>query len=246
MKRIILLLLVLAIAAAAVVWTRIPPKYVAYEMFGVFEKKLLYDHMRDLCNTNQYVNDRSLYSWDIFLRYHDYREAHVKFVRDIVLDSALQEPGIAQLDCLKNERDKKKWLRQNLKVEFLGGSQLLMISMEGENPDELVKIVHAVCRAYEALIKGMEQSAETRVRATLEDTLKTTQTQLDEKAAEIKTPGDADLGNLMAEWYHLKKTHDETAAKLEAFTAEAAHGPSVKWRHELSWSPSRVTRWYGK
>lgn len=246
MKRIILILLVLAIAAAAIVWAMIPPKYVAYEMLGVFEKKLLYNHMRDLCNANHNMNDRSLYSWDIFRRYHDYREAHVTFIRDIVLDIALQEPGIVQLDCLKNERDKKRWLRQNLKVEFLGSSEILMISMEGENPDELVKIVHAVCRTYEALIESMEQSAETRVRATLEDELKITQTQLDEKTAEIKTPGDTDLNNLMAEWYHLKKTHDETAAKLETFTVEAAHGSSAKWRHEPSLSPRRVTRWYGK
>lgn len=233
MKRFIFVLVLLAVAAAAVVWVRTPSVYFAHEWARVCcRKTTLYEQGKTLYNTASHENDRSWYSTHFFYQHRNCRDAHVQFVLStFVLDAALQEPGIAQLECLKNENNKADWLRRNLKVEFLGSSEILQISMYGKDYAELNQILLAVRRVYRAQVEAIEQRVETRARALLEDKLKTAQTQLAEKTAEIKTTAGAtdvaDLDKLMTEWYHLKQTHDETAAMLDKLNVEIEYGPSV-------------------
>ncbi|MDO4551685.1 MAG: polysaccharide biosynthesis tyrosine autokinase [Planctomycetia bacterium] len=98
------------------------------------------------------------------------RNAQATLIRSrIVLDTALQQPGIAQLDCLKNEKDKVDWLIQNLQVGYLGGTEILQIAISGKNPEDLVKILLAVRSAYMDQIVAQDRNMDVRRRMTLEN-----------------------------------------------------------------------------
>ena len=66
-----------------------------------------------------------------------------------VLNAALRDAdfGISKLPTLAEQRDPVKYLEEKLEVEQLGG-ELLKISLEGDRPDDVKKIVAAVTAAY--------------------------------------------------------------------------------------------------
>lgn len=74
----------------------------------------------------------------------------------IVLRPALQKPGIAQLNCLKDQEDKERWLSERLKVWWTG-ADFLTISISGPEKDELVEILTAVRDAYMEEIVQVER-----------------------------------------------------------------------------------------
>ena len=49
---------------------------------------------------------------------------------------------------VREQVDPIVWLQENLKVEFLAGSEVMEISLSGDNPEELAGIVNAVKKAY--------------------------------------------------------------------------------------------------
>lgn len=74
----------------------------------------------------------------------------------IVLRPALQKPGIAQLNCLKDQEDKERWLSDHLKVWWTG-ADFLTISISGPEKDELIEILTAVRDAYMEEIVQVER-----------------------------------------------------------------------------------------
>jgi polysaccharide biosynthesis transport protein len=66
-----------------------------------------------------------------------------------VLQAALRGPGIASLSALAGERDPVQWLMDKLSVSFQQSSEILSISLSGnEDPEDLRKLVDAVSLAY--------------------------------------------------------------------------------------------------
>ncbi len=166
-------LLVMAVTLI-IAWFVIPVKYNAHVWLRVAKSrpKIIFDTATE----SHYLNDRN---------------AQATLIRSsIVLDTALQQPGIAQLNCLKNATDKKNWLIQNLQVGYLGSSEILQIAISGEDPDELVKILMAVRLAYMDRVVAVDRELDMRRRMTLEQAYKNTEKMITRKRIQYRTLAD--------------------------------------------------------
>jgi hypothetical protein len=78
-----------------------------------------------------------------------FREKQIERLHsDLVLRHALKYPGISQLSIVRGRSDPVAWLRANLETEYVGGSEILRVQLASSRPDEAVKLVNAVVRAY--------------------------------------------------------------------------------------------------
>ena len=67
-----------------------------------------------------------------------------------VLQTAVRDPSIASLSIFAGEGDPVQWLQENLAVDFPQQSEILSISLSGDDPSEdQRKVVDAVAKAYE-------------------------------------------------------------------------------------------------
>jgi succinoglycan biosynthesis transport protein ExoP len=65
-----------------------------------------------------------------------------------VLNAALRQPGVAALASVRQQLDPVKRLEKEISVDYPGGSEILRISMSGEDPKEIEMLVNAVKDAY--------------------------------------------------------------------------------------------------
>jgi uncharacterized protein involved in exopolysaccharide biosynthesis len=65
-----------------------------------------------------------------------------------LLQDTLLRPGIAELNIVRSHKDPASWLEENLKVGFLGETDILRLSLEGTEPEELATLVNAVKDTY--------------------------------------------------------------------------------------------------
>ena len=65
-----------------------------------------------------------------------------------MLKNALQDKDVSSYRMIRESDDPIAWLKENLKVEFIGVSEVMEISLSGDNPQELAGIVNAVKKAY--------------------------------------------------------------------------------------------------
>ena len=90
-----------------------------------------------------------------------------------LLTRALRDPSISQLPLIKKQADPVKWLQDELSLKFPGEAEILMVSMSGEEIDQIVKIVDAVVDAYfkEVVEKGVADrfKKEERLRQLVEE-----------------------------------------------------------------------------
>jgi polysaccharide biosynthesis transport protein len=82
--------------------------------------------------------------------YKRFQATQLTLVKSVlVLGAALgDKEKMAQYKLIKGEKDPIQWLNDNLKVEFVAGSEVMEISLSGEEPAELAGIVNAVKKAY--------------------------------------------------------------------------------------------------
>ncbi|MCC6491947.1 MAG: polysaccharide biosynthesis tyrosine autokinase [Pirellulales bacterium] len=106
----------------------------------------------------------------------------------MVLESALQDQAIAGLDAIRNQGDEALlWLTDELRVSFPGDGEILEVRYEGEeDPDQMVKVVDAVVKAYQnnVLMKDRLQSVATQQDLAL--VLESTKKDQEEKMAKYK------------------------------------------------------------
>ena len=78
-----------------------------------------------------------------------YQKTQVAWIKSrVVLNAALQRPGIKQYKMVRERGDPVRWLQGNLDVNCVENSELLEISLQGESPDEVAGLVNAVKDAY--------------------------------------------------------------------------------------------------
>ena len=65
-----------------------------------------------------------------------------------VINTALQQPGINELKMIREQARPADWLAENLQAQFLQGSEVLQISLDGKYPEELARLVNAVTNTY--------------------------------------------------------------------------------------------------
>ena len=66
----------------------------------------------------------------------------------MVLNAAIRDEKVENFRSSGDEEDPIKWLQENLRVEFISGSEIMEISLTGNNPAELAGLVNAVKKAY--------------------------------------------------------------------------------------------------
>jgi polysaccharide biosynthesis transport protein len=145
---------------------------------------------------------------------------------DRVLDAAIARPEIEHLSMIRNSKDQKFDLRENMKVAIVGNNTyLIRVALESKNPDEAAKIVNAVVDSYIAQHTIYHKNTNRALRLSLESEL----TKLDEK---IKQAG-LELEGLARKGINIK---DQLAPSVPGKEGEAAVPSSFKSVTEVLYS----------
>jgi len=123
-----------AIAAGCAVWVILaPPKTRTHVVFQVSA------HSQALLNPTG--DDKA-----DFPLYCQVQAALVKSRE--VLNAALNQHGIANLGVMKNQTDRVAWLENNLQVDFEQSSELMRVSLVGDDSDDMKAILDAIKTVY--------------------------------------------------------------------------------------------------
>lgn len=119
------------------------------------------------------------------------REAqnHIALLKSpLVLEAVLQKQDISQLDAVTYYGDDAMlWLLDELKVSFPGEGEILEVRYEGDqDPDEMIKIVNAVIRAYKDQVLLKERLAGQSTRDDLKVVLDQTKAELRRDMEKLK------------------------------------------------------------
>ena len=79
-----------------------------------------------------------------------------------VLHSALDEPGISQIPMVRREDNQIEWLMKELQANMSTESEMIQLTLKGENKDDAVRIVNAVLDAYEEQVINKEIREQTQ------------------------------------------------------------------------------------
>ena len=66
----------------------------------------------------------------------------------LVISSAIRDPEIAALPMLREQLDPVKFLEEEIKVEFSDSNEIVKVSLSGEDPRAIAKIVNGVTAAF--------------------------------------------------------------------------------------------------
>ena len=76
------------------------------------------------------------------------RSQLVQLKSRFVINTALQQRGISELKMIREQARPAEWLAENLQAQFLPGTEVLQISLDGKYPEELARLVNAVTNTY--------------------------------------------------------------------------------------------------
>jgi succinoglycan biosynthesis transport protein ExoP len=85
---------------------------------------------------------------DAYKRYQTTQLALVKSQMVLSTALALDDHQISKYRMIREQIDPIAWLKEELKVEFVTGSEVMEISLGGENAAEVAGVVNAVTKAY--------------------------------------------------------------------------------------------------
>ncbi len=125
--------LLCAVAAATAAWFLVPMKYTAMAVVYISSKRI-----DDVLNPDRMSTD--------FQAYQRTQAALVK--SRFVLNAALRDPKIANLNSVRQQKDPVEWLESSIKTDFPASPELLRVSLPGDDPQELVVLLNAVIDAY--------------------------------------------------------------------------------------------------
>jgi polysaccharide biosynthesis transport protein len=81
--------------------------------------------------------------------YHRYQTTQLTLIKSrLVLNTALQDEQVSKYRMVREQDDAITWLQEKLKVEFLAGSEIMEISLSGNQPQELAGLVNAIKKGY--------------------------------------------------------------------------------------------------
>jgi capsular exopolysaccharide synthesis family protein len=140
----------LSAVLAYTAWTVVPSKYTTNSMVRVLTE----DPVVHAKETLQGRSD--------FATYVKTQAAMIK--SNFVLNAALRDPAVAALPMLREQPDPARFLEEELKVEYPEGSEIIKISLSGEDPRAISMIVNAV---QEAFFREVVEDELTRKKARL-------------------------------------------------------------------------------
>jgi Mrp family chromosome partitioning ATPase len=122
---------------AYLAWTLLPAKYESYAMLQVASAPT------SIADSGDPHRNRTAFGI--------YVKTTAQLIKsDFVLNSALNDGRyrIGELPTLKEQKDPIKYLDEKLVIGYSEGNELVRITLEGNRPDDLAKIVNAVKDAY--------------------------------------------------------------------------------------------------
>ncbi len=104
---------------------------------------------------------------DVFMRptgdaryeFNIYRQAQTNLVKNrLVLNNAISQPEVKDSATLRAQADQITWLETQLQVDFKAGPEMMKVSMQGENMDEMKAIITAVTSSYLKEVQTKDKS----------------------------------------------------------------------------------------
>ncbi len=132
-------------AVGAAVWYFLPPApYTATAMFRIESKPqgTLYDHPEARTD------------------FQNYEQMQVALLKShLVLNNALNQPGVAQIADVQKASDQVDWLEKQIHTDFSNGPEILRLTISSDNDKDCKTLVDAVTSAY---LKEVGVDANTR------------------------------------------------------------------------------------
>lgn len=122
-----------ALVAMAVAWFILPAHYSAFALLRIaaIEPRMVFKTAEESSDFPTYVKTQQALLKSRF-----------------VLNAALRRPGIADLQIVRNQKFPLEWLEKAITVDTYNSPEILRISLAGDQPDELAKVVNAVKDSY--------------------------------------------------------------------------------------------------
>lgn len=163
--------------AAATAFTLIPPKYTAYATLKVSS------------NITPFIFKEPS---DSRAEYNIFQKTQLGLIKSrFVLTAALRQPGIAQLSMIAKQPDPIAWLEEEIKPEYMEGSEILKIPLSGEQPTEIAAIVNAIKDAYIQEVVDVEKKERVKHLNDLEQIKTRSQRDLEGKRRTLETMKEA-------------------------------------------------------
>jgi polysaccharide biosynthesis transport protein len=177
--RILVLWLVVSAPAMCLIWLFIQPTYEAFSLLRVEPSTLnLFAPSNNQDNTTTHL---------------PYLQTQVQLIKsDQVLEMAvsnlktLSATNVANLPSIKQSSDPKYDLNKDLTVEHVQDAYLIRVALESKIPSEAATIVNTVVDAYKKHTDAYAQSANKRLRDSLETEERSLQKKLDATKDELK------------------------------------------------------------
>ncbi len=135
-KRSLIIALVVTLAGVTALWLLYPPKYKAQAKL-----QLVAQAPQVLFRTVETDT-----SGDDYRRYQLTQLALVK--SQLVLNAALLDKNVSKFRMIREQVDPIAWLQENVKADFVVGSEVMEISLTGDDPVEIAGVVNAIKKAY--------------------------------------------------------------------------------------------------
>jgi len=120
--------------------------------------------------------------------YFTYQKTQITLVKSrLVLNAAIRDPSVASLESIRRQADPVEWLEKTLMVDFPGGSEILQVSLSGDLPDDLAKLVNAVTNSYMTNIVNREATERIERHAGLKKIYERYQSGLEERRRALKS-----------------------------------------------------------
>lgn len=116
-----------------------------------------------------------------------YKNTQIQWLKSpFVLNAALRESAIAELEMVKQQNNPILWLQDNLRVWFPGDAEIMEVSLTGRNKEEVTDLVNAVVEAYQTEIVETEMNMQRRKHSELERLCREKENELRTRRASLK------------------------------------------------------------
>lgn len=155
-------------------WLLLPPKYESTALFRVSQVQKSVGSTGDMArNQGNFTTVVKTYAGLI--------------KQEFVYRYALREYRLAELSTLKGQKDPQKFLDEKLIVSSKEGSEIITLSMVGEDPEDVRKIVDAMVKAYQQEVIQKEKTEANRYRDDLAKAMTSLEDQLKRKGGQLPT-----------------------------------------------------------
>jgi len=207
----------LATVFAATAWKIIPAKFTASSMVRVLGEI-------------PYVNGpESAQARNDFTIYFKTQAAIIK--SPYVLNAALRDPAVASAAMLREQTDPIRFLEEELKIESPESSEVIKISLSGENPRETAMIVNAIQGAYFTEVVDDEVTRKKARLTQLEDSIAKMQEEVRLKFGQLKNAGADSVESDTLYYMSVQRAMDQQI-KLEE-TRGKMETDLQSWKNEL-------------